>query len=144
MGAATVSESNHVQPYVLAVLLCDSIIIEEGSGKKTLVGLFERIFAPGFPALHRFGIYVKMVDAEGTYPLRIDYVDLSNDRIVERLPLGNFEANDRLQATELVMNIIAPIPAQGTYEFRIFASDFYLARATFRAEVLEPQGGLKP
>jgi hypothetical protein len=134
-GAPAVSEIGQVHPYVLATLLCDYIVVEEGSSKKSLIGIFERIFAQAFPVVHRFGVYVKVVDAEGTYSLRVDYADISNDQVIERMDIGTFRAEDRLASTELVINLIAPIPAAGTYEFRIYANDLYLARATFTASL---------
>lgn len=37
------------QPVVLGLLICDHVIIEEGTRKTTLVGTFESIRAGGFP-----------------------------------------------------------------------------------------------
>jgi hypothetical protein len=44
-------------PSVLAIVLCDWIIIEQGTGKKTLVGLFDNLNAAVFPVLRPMGFY---------------------------------------------------------------------------------------
>jgi hypothetical protein len=38
-------------PTVLALLLCDSIRLEAGTGKPTLRGLYRRIPTPGLPCV---------------------------------------------------------------------------------------------
>jgi hypothetical protein len=136
------SEGNHVQPFVVAILLCDTIIIEENTKKKTLVGIFDRVFAADFPAPHRFAIYVKLVDAAGAYRLRLDYVDVSGDQVMEQLEFGPISIADRLVPSELALTISAPIPRPGAYEFRLFANNSYLGRAPFEAVHVNPQEGL--
>ncbi len=138
-----VSETNQVQPYVLAVLLCDTIITEAGTSKKTLVGLFDRVMAPAYPVLHRFGVYVKLTDAQGPYQMRLEYVDISGDRVLEWFEFP-IEAADRLTPTELTLTITAPIPTAGGYEFRLYANNSYLVRAPFEATPIEVPGGQAP
>lgn len=43
-------------PSVLAILVCDWIIIEQGTEKKTLVGLFDRIQSRKFPTQRPIGL----------------------------------------------------------------------------------------
>ncbi len=134
------SEASAVHPYPLAILLCDNIIIEAETYKKTLVGLFENVFAQGFPSFHQMGIYLKITDAEGSYRFRVDYVDVSRDQILDRRDIGPAEITDRLSPGEIVVKIGVPIPEPGTYEFRFYANDFYLARTAFRASLVADQG----
>lgn len=135
------SEGIQIQPYVLAILICDTIITEEGTGKKTLVGVFGQVVALEYPAPHRFGIYVKLTDAQGPYQLHIEYVDVSNDRIIEeRLDLGRIDVPSRLSAAEIVLTVTAPIPSPGAYEFRLYGNNAYLARASFEASRAEKPG----
>lgn len=140
-GAAAVSEGNQVQPYVLAVLLCDTIIRDAETGKTTLVGLFDVVTAVAFPAVQQFGIYIKLTDAQGPYMIRLEYVDLAGDRIIESHEVGPIEVADRLAPTELTLVIAARVPAAGSYEFRVYANNAYLARAPFEAAVLDGSGG---
>jgi hypothetical protein len=37
-------------PVVLSMSLCDFVIIEEGTGKASLIGCFDRLVVPTFPS----------------------------------------------------------------------------------------------
>jgi hypothetical protein len=136
-----VSQPSAIQPYVGAILLCDAIITEETTRKKTLVGIFDRVLSPVFPSAHRFSVYVKLTDAQGSYRVRLDFVDISGDQVIERLEFGPIDVLDRLVPAELAIAIGATVPAPGAYEFRLFTNDAYLGRAPFEAVRVDPQGG---
>ncbi len=127
------SEASNIHPYVLAALLCDSIITEAQTGKKTLIGIFENVFVRSFPVAHQLAIYLKITDAEGPYQFRVDYVDLGADQILDRQEIGELTIPSRLQTGDIVVNIAVPIPSPGSYEFRFYANGFYLSRVAFRA-----------
>ncbi len=135
------SETSNVHPYILAALLCDNVITDTHTGKKTLVGLFETVFAQTFPADQQMSLYLKLTDAEGHYRFHLDYVDIAADQVLDRQEVGEVTVPDRLQAGEIVMNIAVPIPNPGPYEFRFYANGFFLTRAAFRAAVLFDQEG---
>ena len=68
-------------PFVTAILLCDAAITEAGSGKKTLVGIFDRIFTRSIPADHGpFWLYAKMTDMHGSNSIRIEIVHLKTEK----------------------------------------------------------------
>jgi hypothetical protein len=48
-------------PSVLAIVLCDWIIIEQDTGKKTLVGLFDNLNSSAFPFLRPMGFYARLL-----------------------------------------------------------------------------------
>lgn len=59
-------------PIPVAILLCDQVITENETGKKSIIGVFDRIWAKEFPAIHKpAAIYIRIADAEGTYDMRI-------------------------------------------------------------------------
>jgi len=54
------------------MLFCDAVIIEQGTGKTTLVGTFSGVAAPVFPSPPRdFHIYVQMTSFVGEKPMRL-------------------------------------------------------------------------
>ena len=60
-------------PSLNAMLLCDHTIREHGTGKVSLIGIFENISAARFPVVHRaLSVYAKLVDAEGEYAIRLE------------------------------------------------------------------------
>ena len=57
------------RPVVNAMLICDQAVSDPKSNKVTLHGIFETIWAAGFPLRHEMlSVYIKMTDAAGTYP----------------------------------------------------------------------------
>ena len=64
-------------PSLNAMLLCDLTIREHGTGKMSLIGIFENISAARFPVVHRaLTVYAKLADAEGEYGIRLELVRL--------------------------------------------------------------------
>ena len=122
-------------PYPLAILLCDQIIVDERSKKKTLVGIFDSIYASQFPTKHQLlSVYVRLTDAEGQYNFRMDYVQVKTDKLLGRADIPPVDITGRLKIQELIMQF-PPIEIleQGDYEFRLWANDRYIGRAKFTA-----------
>ena len=60
-------------PMGLALLLCDSVIEDKYTGKKTLVGLFDRIQTLKLPCIHAsMSIFVSLTGGHGKYPCQIE------------------------------------------------------------------------
>ena len=125
-------------PYLLAIVVCDNVIIDERSKKKTLVGLFDSINSRAFPANHpALSIFVRVIDAEGLYSFRFDYVNVEDDTLINRAVIPDVTIPDRLIAHDLVMEVPGiGIPKPGEYEFRIFANERYIGRTKFRATLI--------
>ena len=123
-------------PVINAVLICDLAIREEGTGKVSLIGIFEEIRAPRLPVQHpRLCLYAKLSDAEGTYRLRLDIVRLEDMRAIGQ---GVLEATvmDRNKAGEIVFQLLGLVfEAPGRYDFRLYANDRYLGNKTLSVVV---------
>lgn len=123
-------------PFPLALLLCDSVIVDEQSKKKTLVGVFDRVLAKQFPARHRpVTIYVRLTDAEGRYNFRIDYIQARTDKVLAQGKITGVDIPNRSRVHEIILRPLpVPIPEPGEYEFRLWANDRYVAQVKFVAE----------
>lgn len=130
-------------PTVTAMLVCDQIIAEQGSNKKSLIGIFEVMNALGFPTfVPRLSVYVRLVDGLGKYPFKLRLVKLKDETMLADVDV---EANitDQTHASELVFNFIGlGIPEAGKYEFQLYTRDIYLHRVTM--EALQVQGSNLP
>ena len=108
-----------------AMLCADTAIREVGTNKVTLVGIFDRIFGPEFPLTwgRQIAVYVRMTDAEGTYPIRLELVRVDDEQAIGRLE-GQAVIAQRLSATELIVNLPPGITFErpGRYEVRLFAN----------------------
>lgn len=131
-----------VAPYPLAILICDQAINEENTNKKTLVGIFDRIYCPKFPwTYYPLTIYIRLIDAEGTYEFRVDYVQIKTDKVLAQGKFSGIKIDNRLSIIEVLLNPppIA-IPEAGQYEFRIWANNRYIGRVGFTAEKKRKEG----
>lgn len=127
-------------PNVVAMLICDQIITELGTGKKSLIGVFENFNAPAFPALiPRFAVYVKLADALGKYQFKLRIVKLKDEQLITEIGIGA-EVKDSSHYSELALNMgNFPFPEAGKYEFQLYVGDVYLHRVTMQAGLV--QGG---
>jgi len=124
-----------------AMLVCDVAIREEGTGKISLIGIFENVRALSFPVLHpQLTVYVKLTDAAGQYQLCLELVQLESANIIGRET--PFTARDRMGSTELVFELHnLTFNAPGLYSFNLYANDRLVESKTFTAIHLKPSGG---
>lgn len=136
-------------PKANAMLICDYVITERGTNKKSLIGVFENIGAVQFPCTHfQLSVYIKLTDAQGLYRFRLELVELKTDTLI-----GKSEMPDTIQIPnplithELVFNLRGlKFPRAGDYEFRIFANDRIFGQKSFIVNEIKPneQEGRSP
>ena len=120
---------SQVAPFLIAALICDVAVADPGTGKKSLIGIFDRVIVGKFPTQHSMSLYLKMTDAEGYYPLEIEYVYVNTGELLAKV-VGEMEAKDRTVSSDVHMPFQAlPIPKAGRYEFRVKASNMFLGSA---------------
>jgi hypothetical protein len=114
------------------MLLCDLTIREHGTGKMSLIGVFENISAARFPVVHRaLTVYAKLADAEGEYAIRLELLRLDDSHMVAQGTLRAAFA-DRMTPGELTVNLEnLGFERPGRYEFRLYADDRFVAGKTF-------------
>ncbi|HEV2298889.1 MAG TPA: hypothetical protein VGR72_10265 [Candidatus Acidoferrales bacterium] len=134
-------------PTLLAFIVCDTVIHDVGTQKKTLVGVFDIVHSPIVPfVINSVGLYAKMVEGAGPYTVKVRMVNLKDESPLMEVS-ANAAWNTPEDPLELGMNFQGlPIPEFGTYEFQLFANDIYLGRALIRARKMEmppaaPPGG---
>ena len=126
-------------PSVVAMLICDQIIVEQGSGKKRLIGIFENLNTFAFPTQARMALYVKLMDVDGRYDFLVRIVNLKNETKLAEINAPNIELT-RESMAELVINIAGIVFQEaGKYEFQLHANGIYLHRAVMNA--VRIQGG---
>lgn len=121
--------------------MCDVIITDAGSGKKTLVGVFDKFLPPQVPCqIGGFWLFARVTDAEGKYAFKVKFVSLKKDTTVAELITNEVESKDRLGFLDLVITLPAlPVPELGRYEFQLYANEVYIGRITVSVE-LAPGG----
>ncbi len=129
------SSSGQPLPIIKAFLICDQIIHDAQTGKKSLIGVFHELRADRFPAVHpMLWIYANLTDARGRYNFEIRLVEISQNDV---LGTGNpppIDIPGPLQTTELSAQLRnVTLPREGTYEFHLFANDQLVATKAIRA-----------
>ncbi|MGQ0809955.1 MAG: DUF6941 family protein [Nitrospiraceae bacterium] len=122
-----------VKPSIQAFLVCDSVIEDSLTKKKSLIGIFTHLQALTFPLQHnQMGLYFCLTDATGAYHFDIDLIHLNTEHLICRATLPDIVIDDRLQISDFGINIPALVfPAPGRYEFRLLMEGHLLAQKDF-------------
>jgi len=124
-------------PSVVAMLLCETIITDAATGRKTLVNLFETFSATSdFPQVAQaFALYAKLTDMEGHYAMRIDLVSLEDEQRLVSFT-GALDSADRLRTYDLAVLFSPGIKFErpGRYEFQLYADEVFVGRCTLKLE----------
>lgn len=127
-------------PSIQAFLVCDSVIEDSLTKKKSLIGLFTHLQAMTFPFQHhQIGLYFCLTDAEGTYHFDIDLMHVNSDQLVCRASLPDIVIGDRLQIADFGINVPALLfPSPGRYEFRLRMHGRVIAQKDFSVIQVSP------
>ncbi len=106
-------------PVTRAILFADSIITEEETQKKSLIGIYSHVIVPKLPRRKILNVYAQIADAKGEYVFTIELVRLNADTLVHRGQIGPLLAPDPLQPMEIVLKLPCFFEHYGEYEFRI-------------------------
>ncbi|HUI51256.1 MAG TPA: hypothetical protein VLX60_05695 [Terriglobales bacterium] len=118
--------------------MCDQLIVDAQSQKKSLIGVFDKFHSPVFPALLSCSIYVKLTDAEGSYNFKIRIVSLKDESLLTELGMQG-TVQTRSEPVEVAAHLMGiPIPEPGKYEIQVYADDVYLGRVTLIAVQFNP------
>lgn len=127
-------------PKANAMLICDQVITEQETNKKSLIGIFETVGAFQFPFAHpALSVYIKLTDAQGKYKFRLELLDLQKDTVIGKGEIPQeIVMTSPLQTHELVFQLGGlKFSHPGEYEFRIFANDKIFGQKTFWAKQLK-------
>src|SRR5262245_33284075 len=110
------------RPSALGLFLCDQVLVDRDSGKRTLVGLFDTLACPLFPFVcHRLIVYAALTDGQGRMAFDLVLSDIETE---EQLSVRSIEAElpgPLTVAHFLVRYESLVFPAPGQYRFELFA-----------------------
>ena len=121
-------------PVVKAFLVCDQIIHDAQTGKKSLIGVFHELRADRFPAVHpSLWIYANLTDARGKYKFEIRLVDVARNNMLGKGTPPEIDIPGPLQTTELSAQLRnVRLDGPGTYEFQLLTNNELLATKAIR------------
>ena len=122
------------QPVVKAFLVCDQVIHDAQTGKRSLVGVFHELRADRFPAIHpTLWIYANLTNARGKYTIEIQMVDVDRNNVLGKGTPPEIEIPNPLQTTEISAQLRnVALPGPGTYEFHLMVNGELLATKAVR------------
>ena len=122
-----------IKPILKAMLLCDQTIVEEGSKKRSLIGLFDRLSSAQMPTVHpAMSVYVQFREVEGVFDFVLELYDLAEGKTLNKAVVKNFKVQDKSRDCELVFNLLSVrFEHPGEYEFRIYINDYVFGQRSF-------------
>lgn len=131
------------KPALKSLVLCDVIIQEAGTNKKSLVGIFHDITAATFPCFHpMMGLYANLADAAGEYHFEVRLVHLGTGEQIGRSPLPPVTVRDRLEPTEICVQIpMLKFPSAGKYEVQLHANGELVGSRDFTVHQVDQKPG---
>ncbi len=140
MAKKTTLQGATPPPKCKAILLCERTIIEAGTGKVSLIGLFEKFTLSELPGqIVPFTVYLQLTDgiAQHDYEISVELHDLNNDTIIARASGPKVKWGDRLSRINLFMPVKAlRVRHAGAYDFVVFADKQEIDRQRFGVDVL--------
>ncbi len=110
-------------PVLLSAVVCDAVIIDARTNKASIIGIFENISAPKYPARHpRLAFFFELTNGRGKTKLTIRLVDVQQ----EDKTLWECTVEQELKDVRQVVNSTFDIsgiqfPHPGEYRFQIYA-----------------------
>ena len=134
---------SQVTPLLVAALVCDAGVADPSTGKKNLVGIFDRLNVRTFPTVRSLSLYFKITDAKGRYDFDVRYVRAETNETLADAK-GDIVISDRLDSRDFIIHFVQhqlPVPAEGRYEFQIWANSNFLGSAYINAVSRSKGGG---
>ncbi|RMF78302.1 MAG: hypothetical protein D6744_10250 [Planctomycetota bacterium] len=119
-------------PTLISLLLCDQVIDDRMTNKKSAIGLFNTIVVNSTPArLPHLAVMATLTEIGSRTPLELRLVsDADNDTLISTH--GAVEAPNPLAMVDLVFAMQGvQIPRPGQYAFELHAGDHILGRRRF-------------
>jgi hypothetical protein len=115
-------------PVCLALILCDHVHVDPGTGKHTILGTFSEVGFDFFPAkLPCISIFICLTEGYGSMPIRLKVIDVNEDRpaifdVTETIDFPSPKA-----AVQQAVSIQGmPFEEPGEYRVQLFAGNTFL------------------
>lgn len=131
-------------PTLISLLICDQVIDDRMTNKKSAIGLFNTIFTPSLPMrIQQFAVMATLTEITSRTPLELRLVRDSDNEALLRTH-GNVTAPSPLAMVDLVFSLHgARLDQPGQYAFELWAGDQLLGRRRFHV-VHRPQSAKPP
>ncbi len=128
------------EPVALALVLCDGIHVDPGTGKRTLLGLFNSAYSPVLPArMNQLAIYCCLTECYSETPIAFKIVDVNEEREPLFESSNVVHSDDPLGIVELDLQIGGiEFPEYGEYRFQLLSGGYPLMER--KLMMIDPAG----
>jgi len=132
--------SSIATPTLVSLLICDQVIDDRLSGKKSAIGLFNTVFVPSLPTrIQHLAVMATLTEISGRTPLRLRLMR-DEDNTVLMQTQGHVDAPDPLTMVDLVFAMQGiPIAQPGQYAFELLTEGELLGRRRFYVRIGQPR-----
>ncbi len=120
-------------PQCKAILLCERVIMEAGTGKVNLIGVVHKFVFPSLPAQTQpMTAYLQLVEGIGRYNITAEVWDLTTGQSLAQGQGAAVEFQDRLAVIQLLLPL-PPLPLhhEGSFDVVVFANGQEIDRQKF-------------
>jgi hypothetical protein len=125
-------------PSVLAMIICDTVIDDRISGKKSLIGLFDAIATTHVPCVvNELHVFVAVTDGYGKMEMKLRCIKTSTEEEIFRTET-EVRFPDPLSVVELNLGFRGgEFPEAGEYRFQLYAEQSILCERKFHISLVE-------
>ncbi len=127
-------------PIGLAIVICDQIIEDKLTHKKSLIGIFNQIATPTFPCRHpRMAVFVSLTEGRGAYDVRLRMVHEETATAIGEVK-GQIQFADMNMVAELNFELLnVTFPQAGLYSIEFYCDDNLVLERRFQVLQIKPQ-----
>ena len=127
-------------PIGLAIVICDQMIEDKFTNKKSLIGCFNQISAGQFPCRHpQVCVFVSLTEGSGQYTAKLRIVHEESAQVVTEID-GQIQFPDVNSVVELNFNLVGlQFPQPGLYSIEFYCDDALVLERRFHARQLNQQ-----
>ena len=131
---------NQEIPDCLMVAVCEAVVIDQMTNNKSLINMFNRVHAVGFPVLHpRLCVVVSLTNGRGTLPLVMRMKHLSSDEVIHSMS-GRVVFGDPMAVHDLVFDFRGVLFSKaGDYVVELVSGERIVGQRRFAVELGRPQ-----
>jgi hypothetical protein len=132
-------------PTGLAIVICDQIIEDKLTGKKSLIGIFIQIGTQNFPCRHpQICVFVSLTEGRGQSAARLRIVHDESNHVVAEVN-GTIQFPDINVVVELNFNLVGLVfPEPGMYSIEFYCDDAIILERRFTVSHVKPPQGPPP
>lgn len=120
-------------PKCKAILICDQVIVEAGTGKVSVIGTFDAFYLEEIPSQTKpANVFLQFADGIGSYSITIEVWDLQTDEVIARTEELAMQFPQRLLKMSLILQLPAlPIQQAGSFDLVVLADGEEVDRQQF-------------